>query len=49
MIEIMKDNGYESMAQMMEPLGREGMIQIHNSMGNMHGEDTSIMSRFKSF
>lgn len=33
MIDIMKENGYGGMANMMENIGREGMIQMHNSMG----------------
>lgn len=37
MIEIMNANGYGHMGQMMESVGREGMIQMHNSMGSMHG------------
>lgn len=37
MIEIMNENGYGYMGQMMESVGREGMIQMHNSMGTMHG------------
>lgn len=32
MIEIMNNNSYGHMGQMMESLGREGMIQMHNSM-----------------
>lgn len=34
MIEIMNNNGNGHMGQMMESLGREGMIQMHNSMGS---------------
>jgi hypothetical protein len=46
MIEIMNNNGYEYMGQMMESIGREGMIQMHNSMGAMHGGSNSMMGGF---
>ncbi|GAA0730159.1 hypothetical protein GCM10008905_31110 [Clostridium malenominatum] len=37
MIDIMKKNGYGNMANMMEGIGREGMIEMHNSMGGAAG------------
>ncbi|MBM7869148.1 hypothetical protein JOC70_000617 [Clostridium pascui] len=33
MIDIIKKSGNENMANMMESIGREGMIEMHNSMG----------------
>lgn len=43
MIEIMNDNGYGYMAQMMQSLGRDGMVQMHNSMGAVRGGNYSGM------
>lgn len=37
MIDIMNNNGYGYMGQMMESIGREEMIEMHNSMSGMHG------------
>lgn len=37
MIEIMNNNGYGYMAQMMQSLGRDGMVQMHNSMRSIRG------------
>jgi len=44
MVEIMSNNGFGQMGQMMESIGREGMIEMHNSMGNMHGEGNDMSS-----
>lgn len=43
MTDIMKENGYGFMAQMMESIGREGMIEMHNSMSGMHSGDSGMM------
>jgi len=48
MIDLMRGNGYESMAQMMKSVGREGMIQMHNTMGGMHGQGAGMMDGFTS-
>jgi hypothetical protein len=32
MIDIMKNNGYESMAKMMGAVSRQEMVSMHNSM-----------------
>lgn len=45
MIDIMKKSGNENMAKMMESIGREGMIEMHNSMGGAeacHGSNGNI-------
>jgi len=44
MIEIMNNNGYGQMGQMMKLIGREGMIEMHNSMGSMYGEGNDMSS-----
>ncbi|WP_300383844.1 hypothetical protein [Clostridium sp.] len=45
MIDIMRENGYGNMTRMMENIGREEMIEMHNSMGgaeSCHGTNGSI-------
>lgn len=39
MIEIMNNNGYSYMGQMMESIGRENMIDMHNSMMPIRGRE----------
>ena len=49
MIEIMNNNGFGYMGQMMESIGREGMVQMHNSMGGAQGTNTNsynMMGRY---
>lgn len=41
MIEIMNNNGYGYMGQMMKSIGREGMIQMHNSMRSIQGSNVN--------
>lgn len=47
MIEIMNDNGYGYMAQMMQSIGREGMVQMHNSMMGNGGYPNGMMDKFR--
>lgn len=45
MIDIMKESGNEDMARMMEGIGREGMIEMHKSMGgaeSCHGSNGGV-------
>lgn len=45
MVDIMRENGYGNMSRMMEDIGREEMIEMHNSMGEVescHGVNGSI-------
>lgn len=45
MIDMMEENGYGDMAGMMESIGREEMIDMHNSMGgaeSCHGANGSV-------
>lgn len=49
MIEIMTDNGYGFMCQMMESIGRDGMIQMHNSRGAVNGSGgNTMMGQFQN-
>lgn len=36
MVEIMNENGYGAMGDMMESVGREDMIQMHETIGQYH-------------
>ncbi|MDD7795538.1 hypothetical protein [Clostridium sp. 'White wine YQ'] len=47
MISIMKDNGYGYMAQMMESIGKEGMVQMHNSMIGNGSNSNNMMRNFR--
>jgi len=49
MIEIMNDNGYGYMAQMMQSISREGMVQMHNSMMGNGGHPNGMMDKFRSY
>ena len=45
MVEIMNNNQYGFMGEMMESIGREGMIEMHNSMGSARN---AMMGRFSN-
>jgi hypothetical protein len=50
MVEIMNNNGFGYMGQMMESIGRAGMVQMHNSMGTTQGTNTNrynMMGQYK--
>ncbi|SDK09297.1 hypothetical protein [Natronincola ferrireducens] len=43
MIDLMRENGYGNKARMMESVGREGMINMHNSMMGGGGAGFNMM------
>lgn len=43
MIDLMSENGYGHMSRMMDSIGREDMINMHNSMMGSRGSKSNVM------